>query len=87
MLFKELEEKDKQIEELTEQNTSLLTSVENLNKSVQELEAQIEKMKCCGNCDNTRCTSKYRGNSAYHTQIDGFACAQNEDWTPKETGK
>ena len=37
--------REKRIAELTEQNTSLLTSVENLNKSVQELEAQIEKMK------------------------------------------
>ena len=42
--------REKRIAELTEQNTSLLTSVENLNKSVQELEAQIEKMECCGNC-------------------------------------
>lgn len=39
------EPREKQIAELTEQNTSLLTSVENLNKSVQELESQIEKMK------------------------------------------
>ena len=44
------EPREKYIAELTEQNTSLLTSVENLNKSVQELEAQIEKMKCCENC-------------------------------------
>ena len=44
------EPREKQIAELTEQNTSLLTSVENLNKSVQELESQIEKMKCCENC-------------------------------------
>lgn len=44
-LQSQLTEKDKQIEELTEQNTSLLTSVENLNKSVQELEAQIEELE------------------------------------------
>ena len=44
------EPREKRIAELTEQNTSLLTSVENLNKSVQELEAQIEKMKSCENC-------------------------------------
>ncbi len=44
------EPREKQIKELTEQNTSLLTSVENLNKSVQELETQIEKMKCCSMC-------------------------------------
>ena len=42
--------REKRIAELTEQNTSLLTSVENLNKSVQELEAQIEKMRNCRNC-------------------------------------
>ena len=42
------------------------------------------KLKCCGNCGNKRCTSKYRGNSAYHTQKDGFACADNEDWEARE---
>lgn len=52
-------------------------------KRIVELEAQIEKMKCCGNCGNERCTSKYRGNSAYHTQKDGFQCADNEDWKPR----
>ena len=56
----------KKIVELTEEN--------------EQLKAQIEKMKCCGNCGNKRCKSKYRGNSVYHTQIDGFACAENEDW-------
>ena len=50
--FDGAEPREKQIAEFTEQNTSLLTSVENLNKSVQELEAQIEKMKNCYNCDH-----------------------------------
>ena len=54
--------------------------VQNLEKANAELKEQIEKMKCCGNCGNTRCTSKYRSNSAYNTQTDGFACADNEDW-------
>ena len=53
------------------------------DRRIKELEAQIEKMKCCGNCGNERCTSKYRGNSAYHTQKDGFQCADNEDWKPR----
>ena len=43
-----------------------------------------EKLKCCGNCGNERCTSKYRGNSAYHRQSDGYACADNEDWIPRK---
>lgn len=51
---------------------------------ITELEQQIEKMKCCGNCGNEKCTSKYRGNSAYHRQSDGYACADNEDWLMKE---
>ena len=44
-LIKENEVKklEKQIEELTEQNTSLFTSVENPNKSVQELEGQVTR--------------------------------------------
>ena len=48
MLF---DKQEKKIAELIEQNTSLLTSVENLNKSVQELEAQIEKMKRYLDCE------------------------------------
>ncbi len=51
---------------------------------IDELEKQTERMKCCGNCGNERCTSKYHGNSAYHRQTDGFACADNEDWKPRE---
>ena len=39
------ESREKRIAELTEQNTSLLTSVENLNKSVQELEAEVKEWK------------------------------------------
>ena len=38
-------EKDMRIAELTEQNTSLLTSVENLNKTVQELEQENAELK------------------------------------------
>ena len=59
-----------------------------LQKENEQLKEQIEKMKCCGNCGNERCTSKYRGNSIYHTQTDGYACAENEDWVMrvKENG-
>lgn len=39
------EPREKQIAELTKQNTSLLTSVENLNKSVQELEKENTELK------------------------------------------
>ena len=39
------EPREKRIADLTEQNTSLLTSVENLNKSVQELGAEVKEWK------------------------------------------
>jgi len=39
------EPREKRIAELTEQNTSLLTSVENLNKTVQELEKENAELK------------------------------------------
>ena len=39
------QESEKKIKDLTEQNTSLLTSVENLNKSVQELEKENAELK------------------------------------------
>ena len=51
---------------------------------IVELESQVEQMVCCGNCGNEKCTSKYRGNSAYHTQTDGYACAGNEDWVMRK---
>lgn len=40
-----VDKQEKRIAELTEQNTSLLTSVENLNKSVQELEKENAELK------------------------------------------
>ena len=46
----QLTEKDKQITTLS-QNLDDAMSVENaLKKRIEELEAQIEKMKCCNNC-------------------------------------
>lgn len=63
------------------------SEIERLEKENAELKALIEKMICCGNCGNVRCTSKYRGNSAYHRQEDGYACADNEDWTPRLDNK
>lgn len=39
------EPREKRIAELEEQNTSFLTSVENLNKSVQELEKENAELK------------------------------------------
>ena len=65
---------------LEQRGSDILKELLDKNKRCIELEQQIEKMKCCGNCGNERCTSKYRGNSAYHTQTDGYACAENEDW-------
>ncbi len=91
--------REKRIEELTEQNTSLLTSVENLNKSVQDLEdklanadfqlegrdseirelkAQIEKLKCCGNCNNTW--------NGYHLDICDD-CKNHDKWEIKENAE
>lgn len=61
-------------------NQELMQKNAELEKEIEELKTQNEKMKCCGNCGNEKCTSKYRGNSAYHRQADGYACADNEDW-------
>lgn len=38
--------------ELKEQNKTILEDNDELNKWVDELKAQIEKMKRCGNCSN-----------------------------------
>lgn len=32
--------------------TELVDMIREKDKSIAELEAQIEKMKCCGNCEN-----------------------------------
>lgn len=80
IICKNLAELEKDNRLLEQRGSDILKELLDKNKRCIKLERQIEKMKCCGNCGNKRCTSKYRGNSAYHTQADGFACAENEDW-------
>jgi DNA repair exonuclease SbcCD ATPase subunit len=38
------------IAEWQEQHKQLIENLDNSKKRIEELEAQIEKMKCCGNC-------------------------------------
>lgn len=70
--------------ELEKENAELIGKVAFLENDLNNAKAQIEKMKVCGNCGNEKCTSKYRGNSVYHRQSDGFACADNENWVLRE---
>ncbi len=42
-------------------------------KKIEELEAQIEKMKCCSNCDNwnwkhSKCEKKLKGDCFKHSK-------------------
>ena len=48
--FEVLEGKRKQIQALGERRLQLQKDKGSLTDRVKELEAQIEKMKCCGNC-------------------------------------
>ena len=52
---KQLQEKDKKIAELTEQNSHLYNDLTFTSAEVDRLKAQIEKMKCCENCKYKHC--------------------------------
>lgn len=70
---KQLTEKDKQIEELekmlAEQYPDLKQSLDWANEREKELEAQIEKMKCCYNCEEFS-----NGCSILPSQRTSFSC-------------
>ncbi|MBR5776734.1 MAG: hypothetical protein IKY42_10865 [Bacteroidaceae bacterium] len=107
MLFKELEEKDKQIEELKKTNSETLVELNHINgdliievaekdKQIEELkkelehrhevelalhemnkkrldlEAQIEKMKCCSNCTHN------------YDDCEMLPCRNKNHWKLKE---
>ena len=44
----------KELEELEAENNDLCDSLETQGLKVSELESQIEKMKCCGNCKHCK---------------------------------
>ena len=49
-----------------------LDSAEPREKKITELEAQIEKMKCCGNC------KKLRGRFDHNTHINILYCSDSD---------
>lgn len=52
------------IDKLENQNKTILKDNDNLNEWIDELKAQIEKMKCCQNClsfFNGGCRKEIRG--------------------------
>ena len=52
--------------------SDLLEENQDLRKQVAELEAQIEKMKCCGNCAK-------RGHICVAEEMQGNLCGKNKD--------
>lgn len=53
--------------------TDLVDMIREKDKSIAELEAQIEKMKCCFNCDNwnwkhNKCEKKLKGDCFKHSK-------------------
>lgn len=56
-LRSQIAEKDKQIEELKATYKKQRNKrIDELQKKNHDLEAQIEKMKCCGNCNEKHCS-------------------------------
>lgn len=47
------------INELQEEIDSAIKMRDNFGRDIDELEQQIESMKCCGNCDYIDCCDKY----------------------------
>ena len=54
---------DKEIESLSKHILDLQKDKDNLTDRVRELEQQIEKMKCCGNCKYY----KFQNDAGYYT--------------------
>ena len=66
---------------LFQRNTVLINELETANNRIAELEAQIEKMKCCYNCakwNDGQCADVPNDSSYYSAD---FVC---EDWEIKE---
>lgn len=58
---------------LFQRNTVLINELETANNRIAELEAQIEKMKVCQNCDNwnwkhNKCEKKLKGDCFKHSK-------------------
>ena len=66
------EPREKQIEIDAEQIRALQKQNGELTDNVKELEAQIEKMKCCGNCQ------KLRGRFDSKTNINILYCSDSD---------
>lgn len=49
-LISKIAEKDARIAELEKDREDARTMYDDYNKRIAELEATVEKMKCCGNC-------------------------------------
>lgn len=63
---------NKQIEELEDKLANADYQLEGRDIKIKELEAQIEKMKCCGNCAKN-------GHICVAEEIQGKLCGKNKD--------
>ena len=73
----ELKEKDKQIKELNSRNVDLIGKIAFTENALNNAKAQIEKMKCCDNCNLYQCAKWKNGEINYHY-------AKYNDWKLKE---
>ena len=68
------EPREKQIIELEQEKCELLGLIQGKDKVIKDLEAQIERMKCCENCQTVR---DAEGNC--YLQKDG-KCKNKDKW-------
>ena len=59
-------EQKQKIKELEQENNKLLDVINNQDVKIADLEQQIEKMRCCQNCENwnwkhNKCEKKLKG--------------------------
>lgn len=71
-ILKLIEPREKQIQALGERCLQLQKDKGNLTDRVKELEKQIEKMKCCYNCEHSR------------TEYEHCKTDKHEKWEIKE---
>jgi chromosome segregation ATPase len=66
------EPREKRIAELEEKLANADYQLEGRDNEIRELEAQIEKMKCCGNCAKN-------GHICVAEEMQGKLCGKNKD--------
>lgn len=77
-----IEGRDVKIKELEEENNKFLDVISNYEVKIADLEKQIEKMKCCGNCEQRELIREH-GQWKERFNCKGNGCVCYNKWRLK----